>query len=42
MRKEIIVNVSLGETRAAVLEDGLLVELYVERENSERIVGNIY
>ena len=31
-----------GETRAAVLEDGLLVELYVERENSERIVGNIY
>jgi ribonuclease G len=42
MRKEIVVNVSLGETRAAVLEDERLVELYVERDSSERIVGNIY
>jgi ribonuclease G len=42
MRKEIVVNVGLGETRAGVLEDRRLIELYVERDNSERIVGNIY
>lgn len=42
MRKEIVVNVGLGETRAAVLEDGKLMELYLERDDAQRIVGNIY
>lgn len=40
MTKEIIVNVSPRETRTAVLEDGHLMELRVERE--ERVVGSIY
>ncbi|QZY56614.1 Rne/Rng family ribonuclease [Crassaminicella profunda] len=39
---EIIVNSSLNQTRVAMLEDGELVELYIERENSKRTVGNIY
>jgi len=38
--KEILVNVDERETRIAVLEDGRLVELHVERE--ERVVGGIY
>lgn len=38
--KEILVNVADRETRIAVLENGRLVELHVERE--ERVVGNIY
>lgn len=38
--KEILVNVTDRETRIAVLENGRLVELHVERE--ERVVGNIY
>ncbi len=40
MQKEIIVNVGERETRIAVLEEGKLVELHVERE--ERVVGNLY
>jgi len=40
MNKEIIVNVTPRETRIAVLEDGQLMELRVERE--ERIVGSIH
>ena len=42
MEKEIIINVSLGETRIAILEDQKLVELYFERPESERMVGDIY
>ncbi|MCH8274044.1 MAG: Rne/Rng family ribonuclease [Armatimonadetes bacterium] len=40
MNKEIIVNVTPRESRIAVLEDGQLMELRVERE--ERVVGSIY
>jgi ribonuclease G len=40
MGKEIVVNVGERETRIAVLEEGKLVELHVERE--ERVVGNLY
>lgn len=39
---EIIVSAGPGETRAAVLEDRRLVELFLERETSELVVGNIY
>ncbi len=42
MFKEIIVNVTEEETRAAVLEDQTLVELYIERSLNQRLVGNIY
>src|SRR5205085_874828 len=38
--KEILINVEERETRIAVLENGRLVELHVERE--ERVVGGVY
>jgi ribonuclease G len=40
MQKQIVVNVGARETRVAILEEGRLVELKVERE--DRIVGNVY
>ena len=42
MAKEILVTVDLDETRAAVMEDGELVEIFVERPVHQRVVGNIY
>ncbi|MCX8129344.1 MAG: Rne/Rng family ribonuclease [Clostridia bacterium] len=42
MVNEIIVDVGFEETRVALLEDKELVEIYIERPNSERLVGNIY
>jgi ribonuclease G len=42
MRKEILINSSVGETRIAILEDGKVVELFVERPENERMVGDIY
>src|SRR5207237_75888 len=40
MAKEIIVNVGDRETRIAVIEEGKLVELHIER--AERVVGSLY
>lgn len=40
MSKEIVVNVGERETRIAVLEEGKLAELHIERE--ERVVGSLY
>jgi len=34
--------VEFDETRVAILEEGILVEYYVERPVSQRIVGNVY
>ena len=42
MNKEILVDANAFNTRVAVVEDGTPVELYVEQEGSERLVGNIY
>lgn len=42
MKKEIIINCTTTETRIALLEDGQLVELFVERPQTERNVGDIY
>ncbi len=42
MNKEMMITVDHDETRAAVLENGVLVEVFVERPLSQRIVGNIY
>lgn len=39
---EIIVDVSFDQTRAALLEDGELSEVYIERFSNKRTVGNIY
>ncbi len=40
--KQIIVDVAVEGTRMALLEDNELVEFYMERPDSERLVGNIY
>lgn len=42
MYKEIIINVSQRETRVALLEDGTIVELFIERGDDADITGNIY
>jgi ribonuclease G len=42
MANELIINVRPQETRVALLEDRMLVELYVERTKDRGIVGNIY
>ncbi len=42
MKKEIVINYTPREVRIAILEDGELVELLIEREDSRRIVGDIY
>ena len=38
----LLINVDIGETRVALIEDGLLGELYVERKRDRSPVGNIY
>ncbi len=42
VKREIISNTSVDETRVAILEDGRLAELHWERQNAQSIVGNIY
>lgn len=42
MSKEILINVTPQETRVAILENGVLQELYIERSRSKGLVGNIY
>jgi ribonuclease G len=42
MKREIIVNSSMVETRVAVLEDGVLVELLIDDSKNKSIAGNIY
>ncbi len=42
MSKEILINASIGETRIAILENKRLVELYYDRPENERMVGDIY
>src|SRR5947207_2099850 len=43
MKSEMLINVSQPEEcRIAIIEDGLLEELYIERASQESFVGNIY
>jgi ribonuclease G len=42
MKKEIIINSTLNETRIALTEDGKLVELFIELPDQERTVSNIF
>lgn len=43
MKKEMLINVlQPEESRIAIVEDGTLEELYVERSSAENYVGNIY
>lgn len=42
MPQEILINVTPQETRVAILEQGIVQELHIERSSSLGIVGNIY
>ena len=42
MNKKIVINVAEHETRVALLEDGNIVELFIERGDVSDIAGNIY
>ncbi len=42
MKKEILINATEFETRIAILEDDLLVELMVELPDTQRLIGDIY
>jgi len=42
MAREIVINATKHESRIAVLDDGQIVELSVERTRHRTIVGNIY
>ena len=42
MSDEILINVMPGETRAALVENGLLQEVHVERQTNDQLVSNIY
>src|SRR5216684_3749751 len=42
MSREIVINATKHESRIAVLDEGQVVELWVERTRHRTIVGNIY
>lgn len=42
MDAEILMNVTPTETRVAIVENGVLQEIFIERTNHRGIVGNIY
>lgn len=42
MNKEIYISESMGESRIAITEDSSLVEVYIEKQDKARMVGNIY
>jgi ribonuclease G len=42
MNKEMIISSTPHETRVAILEDDHVVEVFIEREHSRGVVGNVY
>ncbi len=42
MLKELVVNSAAHETRVALIENGTIVEVFIEREDETSIAGNIY
>ena len=42
MKKQIVINASKDRSRIAIVEDGELVELYVETPDNVRSIGNVY
>src|SRR4249919_768992 len=42
MTKEMIISSNVHETIVAILEDDLVAEIFVERENQRGVVGNVY
>ena len=42
MSEEILINVTPQETRVAMVENGVLQEVYIERTRKRGLVGNIF
>lgn len=42
MYKKLVINATEYETRVALLEDGTIAELFIQRHNDSDIAGNIY
>src|SRR5262245_36549405 len=42
MNKEMVISSTPHETRVAILEDDQVVEIFIEREHSRGVVGNVY
>jgi ribonuclease G len=42
MANELIINARPHETRVALVENGVVVELHVERKTGQELIGNIY
>ena len=42
MSEEILINVTPRETRVAVVENGVLQEIFIERARRRGIVGKVY
>ena len=42
MYKKFVINVAEHETRVALLEDGTIAELFIERNDNADITGNVY
>ncbi|MGE0667545.1 MAG: ribonuclease E/G [Sphingomonadales bacterium] len=42
MKRELLIDAVPGEVRAALVEDGEVVEVHVDREGYESLIGNIY
>ena len=41
-KREVVISVDVGEQRVAILEDGRVAEVYLERPERRSIAGNIY
>ena len=42
MKEEVLINATPRETRVAIVENGIVQELMIERSSHRGIVGNIY
>jgi Rne/Rng family ribonuclease len=42
MSKELVISATPHETRVAIMEDGQLCEIYIEREKEFALVGSLY
>ena len=42
MANELVINTRLHETRVALVENGVVAELYIERKTGQELMGNIY
>ena len=42
MSEEILINVTLMETRVALIENGMLQEIFIERHNARGLVGDLF